>query len=66
MVPVVGTEEMVHTLVLHMILNFLMRMQNADCQALYVTRICLQLDKSLSMVLKLHSHDLWIMLLNVY
>lgn len=40
--------------------------ENADCQALYVTRICLQLNKSLSMVLKSHSHDLWIMLLNVY
>lgn len=66
MVPVADIEEMVHTLVLHMTLNFLMRTQNADCQALYVTRICLQLAKSLSMVLKSHSHDLWIMLLNVY
>ncbi len=66
MVLVVGIEEMVHTLVSHMIRKFLMRKQSADCRGLYVTRICLLLDRFLLMVLKLLLQNLWIMLPTVY
>ncbi len=63
---VVGIEEMVHTPVLHMIQKFLIGKQSVDCRDLYVTRICLRLDRFLLMVLKLPLQDLWIMLLIVY
>ena len=81
LVLVVGIEKMVHTLVSHMIRKFLMRKQSADCRGLYVTRICLPLDrfllmvltirrcvrlKFLLMVLKLLLQNLWIMLPTVY
>lgn len=66
LVLVVGIEKMVHTLVSHMIRKFLMRKQSADCRGLYVTRICLPLDRFLLMVLKLLLQNLWIMLPTVY